>query len=121
MSSALSVETKSRGFTATTTFPDKSYRNCQRLFTFGHRAGADVRRHAAAARVGRVVAGVDLDLVAGEVAQVGDDGGLLGEHGDHSLAALKSLLVLVLGAVRALGQAGRGGGERVCSVGDAHD
>lgn len=41
--------------------------------TLRHGAGADVRCHAAAGRVRGVVAGVDLDLVAGEVSQVGDD------------------------------------------------
>lgn len=50
------------------------------LLTLWHRSSADVRRHAAALEVAGVVARHDLDLVAGEVVQVGDDGRLLGEH-----------------------------------------
>lgn len=56
--------------------------------TFGQRAGIDVCRHAAAARVFGVVAGLDLDLVAGEVEQVGDDGRLFGAGFEHHLWAL---------------------------------
>lgn len=63
---------------------------------------------------------MDLNLVAGEVAQVGDDSGLLGVDGDHALGAFKGFLVLVLGDARALGRAGGGGEEGVRSVGDAH-
>ncbi|TNN58057.1 hypothetical protein EYF80_031729 [Liparis tanakae] len=81
----------------------------RRLLTFRHCAGADIRGHAAAERVGRVVAGVDLDLVAGEVAQGGDDRGLLGMDVDHDLCALKVLLVL--GDLCAVGRAGGGGEE----------
>lgn len=90
------------------------------LLTFRHCAGADVRCHAASGRVVRVVASVDLDLVAGEVAQTGNDSGLLGMHSDHSLSAFKGLLVLTLRDVCAPGGAGGGGEERVRSVGDAH-
>lgn len=42
--------------------------------TFGHGAGVDKRGQAAALAFAGVVAGVDLDLVAGEVLQAGDDG-----------------------------------------------
>lgn len=42
--------------------------------TFGHGAGVDKRGQAAALGFGGVVAGMDLDLVAGEVLQAGDDG-----------------------------------------------
>lgn len=61
---------------------------------------------------------MDLNLVAGEVAQVGDDSGLLGVDGDHSLCAFKGFLVL--GDACAVGRAGGGGEEGVCSVGNAH-
>lgn len=66
---------------------------------------------------------MDLDLVAGEVAQVGDDGGLFGMDRDHRLAVLKILLLVLPlpGATRALGEAGGGGQEGVRPVGDAHD
>lgn len=37
---------------------------------------------------------MDLDLVAGEVAQAGDNGGLLGMDGDHGLGAFKGFLIL---------------------------
>lgn len=63
---------------------------------------------------------MDLDLVAGEVAQVGDDGGLLGVDGDHGLCAFEGLLVLILGDACAVGRARSCGEERVRSVGDAH-
>lgn len=56
--------------------------------TFRQRAGIDVCRHAAAALVCEVVAGLDLDLVAGEVEQVGDDRGLFGAGFEHHLRAL---------------------------------
>lgn len=90
------------------------------LLTFRHCAGADIRRHAAAGGVGRVVTGMDLDLVAGEVAQVGDDGGFLGVDSDHSLCAFKGLPVLVHWDVCALRRAWGSGEEVVRSVGDAH-
>lgn len=73
------------------------YRDTLLAITFRHGAGADIRCHAAAGGVGGMVAGVDLDLVAGEVAQVGDNGGLLGVDCDHSFCAFKGLLVLVPG------------------------
>lgn len=88
--------------------------------TFRHGAGADVRRHAAAAGFGQVVAGVDLDLVAGEVTQVGDDGGLLGVDRDHGLCALEGFLILVVRDTCAVRWAGSSGEEGVCSVGDTH-
>lgn len=94
--------------------------NSNSLLTFRHRAGADIRCHAAAARVGRVVAGVDLNLVAGEVAQAGDDSGLLGVDGYHRLCAFKGFFVLILGDACAPGWAGGGGEEGVGSVGDSH-
>lgn len=50
------------------------------FLTLWHRPSADVRSHAAALEVVWVVARHDLDLVAGEVVQVGDDGRLLGGH-----------------------------------------
>lgn len=90
------------------------------LLTFRQRAGADVGRHAAAAGVDGVVAGVDLDLVAGEVAELGDDRGLLGVHRDHGLLALEGLVTL--GDRRAVRRGAQcGGEERVCMVGHAHD
>lgn len=45
--------------------------------TLWHGARADVGRHAAALQVRGVVARHDLDLIAGEMMQVGDDGRLL--------------------------------------------
>lgn len=72
-----------------------------RILTFRQRAGADVRRHAAAAGLSGVVAGVDLDLVAGEVTKVGDDCGFLGVNHDHRLFALKGPVALwIIRAVR---------------------
>lgn len=62
-----------------------------------------------------MVAGVDLDLVAGEVAQVRDERGLLGQHRHHRLCAFEGLLAVV---VRDTG-AGGGGEEGLRSVGDA--
>lgn len=61
------------------------FNNCGQLFynkkcvcTLGQGASADVGGHAAALGVARlVVAGVNLDLVAGEVFQVGDHRRLL--------------------------------------------
>lgn len=50
------------------------------FLTLWHRPSADVRGHAAALEVVEVVARHDLDLVAGEVVQVGDDDRLLGGH-----------------------------------------
>lgn len=90
------------------------------LLTFRHCAGADIRCHAAAGGVGRVVTGMDLDLVAGEVAQVGDDGGFLGMDSDHSLCAFKGLPVLIHWDVCALRRAWGSGEKGVRSVGDAH-
>lgn len=95
-------------------------RNSAGALTFRHGAGADVRCHAAAAGFGQVVAGVDLDLVAGEVAQVGNDGGLLGVDRDHGLCALKGFLILVVRDTGAVRWAGGSGEEGVCSVGDTH-
>lgn len=88
--------------------------------TLGHGAGADVRCHAAAGLVRRVVAGVDFDLVAGEVAQAGDDRGLLVRDENHCLGTFKVLLILVIRDTCAPGQGGGGGEEGVRSVGDAH-
>lgn len=90
----------------------------RRLLTFRHCAGADICGHAAADRVGRVVAGVDLDLVAGEVAQGGDDSGPLGMDVDHNLCAFK--VFLVLWDFCAVGRAGGGGEEGLGPVGNAH-
>lgn len=67
-----------------------------------------------------MVAGLDLDLVAGEVAQVGNDSGLLGVDGDHGLGAFQGFLVPVVGDARAPGWAGGGGEEGKRSVGDTH-
>ena len=53
---------------------------CDVVGTLWHGARADVGGHAAAQGIRGVVAGQDLDLVAGEVVQVGDHGGLLGQH-----------------------------------------
>ena len=55
--------------------------------TLWHGARADVGGHAAAQGVCEVVAGQDLDLVAGEVVQVGDHRGLLGKHLQFHLKA----------------------------------
>lgn len=89
------------------------------LLTFRQRAGADVGRHAAAAGVGGVVAGVDLDLVAGEVAQLGDDRGLLGVNHDHRLFVFEGLITFWdIRAVRGTQCSGEGS---VCLVGYAHD
>lgn len=88
--------------------------------TFRHGAGADICCHAAAGRLAGVVAGVDLDLVAGKVAQVGDDRGLLGQHRHHRLGALEGLLALVVWNTSAVRRAGGGGEEGKRSVGDAH-
>lgn len=90
------------------------------VFTFRHCAGADICCHAAAGGVGGVVAGVDLNLVASEVAQVGDDSGLFGVDRDHSLCAFKGLLILVLRDACAMRWARGGGEEGVCLVGDTH-
>lgn len=66
-----------------------------------------------------MVAGVNLDLVAGEVAQIGDDSGLLRGHSDHCLGAFKGLLILVRD-VCAHRRARGGCEESVRPVGDAH-
>lgn len=50
------------------------------FLTLRHGSSADVSGHAAALEVPGVVARHDLDLVAGEVVQVGNDGRLLGGH-----------------------------------------
>lgn len=52
----------------------------QTSLTLRHRAGADVSSQAAAFELCGVVAGHDVDLIAGEMLQVWDDCGLLGEH-----------------------------------------
>lgn len=44
------------------------------VLTLGHCSGTDVSSHAAAFEVCRMVAGHDLDLIAGKVVKVGDDG-----------------------------------------------
>lgn len=62
---------------------------------------------------------MDLDLVAGEVAQVGDDCGLLGVDEDH-LFAFYVFPVVTIRDARAPEQTGGCGKEGVCSVGDAH-
>lgn len=93
-------------------------RVCSVWLTLRHGAGADVGCHAAAGCVGGVVAGVDFDLVAGEVAQVGDDRGLLGWYGDHRLGALEGFLIF--GDDGARQPAGSSGGERARLVGHAH-
>lgn len=67
-----------------------------------------------------MVAGVDLDLVASEVAQVGDDCGLLGEYRHHRLGALEGLLVLVVGHACAVWRAGGCGEEGLWLIGDAY-
>lgn len=90
------------------------------LLTLRHRAGADVRRHAAAERVLLVVAGVHLNLVAGEVAQVGDDGGLLGVGLDVDRDPCDFKGVLVLRHACAVRRAWGGGEEGECPVGNAH-
>lgn len=63
---------------------------------------------------------MDLNLVAGEVAQVGDDSGLLGVDRDYSLCAFKGLLILVLWDACAVRWARGGGEEGVRSVSNAH-
>lgn len=63
---------------------------------------------------------MDLNLVAGEMAQVGDDSGLFGVDSDHTLGAFKCFLVLILWDVCAHRWAWGGGVEGVRSVGDAH-
>lgn len=67
-----------------------------------------------------MVACVDLNLVAGEVAQVGDDSGLLGVDCDHNLCAFKGLLIVILWDACAMRWARGGGEEGVCLVGDTH-
>lgn len=61
---------------------------------------------------------MNFDLVACEVAQVGDDGGLLGVDGDDRLCAFQRFPVL--GGACAVGRAGGGGEEGEGSVGDAN-
>lgn len=90
-----------------------------RILTFRQRAGADVRRHAAAAGLSGVVAGVDLDLVAGEVTKVGDDRGFLGVDRHHRLFALEGLAAFrVIRSVRGGECSGEG---RARLVGHAHN
>lgn len=91
------------------TFLTVTWRGSFCILTFRQRAGADVRRHAAAAGVSGVIAGVDLDLVAGEVAEAGDDSGFLGVNHDHRLFALKGLITF--GVIRAVWGAERSGEE----------
>lgn len=62
---------------------------------------------------------MDLDLVAGEVAQLGDDRGLLGVDRDHCLFVFEGLIAFW--DIRAVRGARCGGEERVCLVGHAHD
>lgn len=64
-----------------------------------------------------MVAGVDLDLVAGEVAEAGDDRGFLGVNHDHRLFALKGLITF--GVVRAVWGAQCSGEEGPRLVGHA--
>lgn len=87
------------------------------ILTFGQSAGADVRRHAAAAGLSGVVAGVDLDLVAGEVAEARDNRGFLGVNHDHRLFALKGLITFWV--IRALWGAERSGEQGPRLVGHA--
>lgn len=89
------------------------------ILTFGQRAGADVRRHAAAAGLSGVVAGVDLDLVAGEVAEARDNRGFLGVNHDHRLFALKGLITFWV--IRALWGAERSGEQGPRLVGHARN
>lgn len=51
--------------------------SCVTVRTLRHGSSADVSSHAAAPRVGGMVAGHDLYLVTGEMVQVGDDNRLL--------------------------------------------
>lgn len=90
-------------------------------FLLWHRPGADVGRHAAALQVRRMVAGHDLDLVAGEVVQIGDDRRLFGKHPQLHLRSLV-LVVLRCGGGGAEGKVGdRGKEERsLGGVGDSH-
>ena len=67
-----------------------------------------------------MVAGVDLDLVAGEVAQVGDDGILLSVDSDNSLGAFKGFLILAVRDPRTPGRAGGRREEVLCPVGNSH-
>lgn len=67
-----------------------------------------------------MITSMDLNLIAGEVAQVGNDGGLLGVDSDHSLRAFKGLLILVLWDACAVRWARCGREEGVCSVRNAH-
>lgn len=48
--------------------------------TLWHGPSADVSSHAAALQICGMVAGHYLDLITGEMVQVGDDGRLLREH-----------------------------------------
>lgn len=62
---------------------------------------------------------MDLDLVAGEVAEVRDERGLLGQHRHHRLCAFEGLLAVVVRDTGAVRRAGGGGEEGLRSVGDA--
>lgn len=63
---------------------------------------------------------MDFNLVAGEVAQPGDDSGLLGLNHDNCLCAFKRLLILIVRDACAMRWAWCSGEEGVCSVGYAH-
>ncbi len=56
--------------------------------TFRQGAGVDVCWHAAAVRICGMVTGMDLDLVAGEVDQFGNDHELFGVGFEHHLLTL---------------------------------
>lgn len=66
-----------------------------------------------------MVAGVDLDLIAREVSQVGNDGGFLCVDDDHGLGVFLTL-ILIVGDGRGPWWAGGGGEEGQRPVGDAH-
>lgn len=81
-------------------------------------SGVDVCWHAAAVRICGMVAGLNFDLVAGEVDQVGDDHELFGAGFEHHFLTLFFLRARSGGKV---GQAGRRAREiRQGSVGHAN-
>lgn len=88
--------------------------------TFGHGAGIDERGQAAALGVCGVVAGVDLDLVAREVLQAGDDGRLLGRDGAHQALAWLHVFGGLKGVHRGHQCGGGRGEEGQGAVGHAH-